>query len=48
MSLVQLACPDAVYLLDPIKLMSTAKVELKSFVEELFGTEKVLKLGVYS
>ena len=44
-SLLQLACPDAVFLLDPIQLQYCAIDEFKCFIEELFGSDKVLKLG---
>lgn len=45
-SLLQLACPDAVFLLDTISLpVGISEHTLKIFVDELFGTEKILKLG---
>ena len=33
------------FLLDPIKLQICAKEEFKQFIEELLGSDKVLKLG---
>ena len=44
-TLVQLACPDVVFLLDPVRLQECAQRQMAELVEDLFGTDTVLKLG---